>query len=140
MVDLAAAYCAHNMIGCLSHAGMGALGGVWIKHPKAIRPAAVSRSKVADTLRIVLNAELMRPAFMMPAFSVLKWVANFWAKLEGLGKPLVKQGANTSVWLARLHSCTPSHPVTEAVAKMPSDDLLGTPDILNFASNHSLWA
>ena len=38
---------------------------------------------MADTLRMVLNAELMRPAFMMPDFSVLKWVANFWAKLLG---------------------------------------------------------
>ena len=63
---------------------MGALGGVWTIHPKAMRPAAVSRSKVADTLRMVLNAELTRPAFMMPAFSLLKWVANFWAKLEGV--------------------------------------------------------
>ena len=50
-------------------------------HPKAMRPAAVSRSKVADTLRIVLNAELTRPAFIKPASSLLKWIANFWANL-----------------------------------------------------------
>ena len=36
---------------------------------------------------------------------------------------LVKQEVSTSVWLARLHSCTPLHPVTEAVAKMLSADL-----------------
>ena len=82
----------------VSYAGMGALGGVWIMHPKAIRPAAVSRSKVADTLSMVLNAEVMMPAFMLSAFSLLQWAATFRAKLEGLGTTLVKHVVSTSEW------------------------------------------